>query len=75
MPAYQHLGRYRLVAATQHGDQAENPAGQHIDDLEQYRPANHHRVQPADDRAGQPPNRVFERYMFREGTMQQSCRG
>jgi hypothetical protein len=37
MPKHQHLGCYRLVTATQHGDQAENPAGQYIDELEKHR--------------------------------------
>jgi hypothetical protein len=30
--------------------------------LSSTRPANHHRVKPAGDSAGQPLNRVFERY-------------
>jgi hypothetical protein len=30
--------------------------------LSSTRPANHHRAKPADDSAGQPLNRVFERH-------------
>ena len=39
MPEHQHFGRSRPVAAEQHDDQAEYPAGQHVDDLEQHPPS------------------------------------
>jgi len=35
MPENRHIG-CRLVAAEQHDEQAEYPAGQHVDDLEQH---------------------------------------
>jgi hypothetical protein len=35
--------------------------------LSSTRPANHHRDQPADDRAGQPLGRVFERHRTGSG--------
>jgi hypothetical protein len=60
MPEHQHLSHCRLVAAEQHDDQAEYPASQHVDDLEQHPP-----TQPCPavgDSAGQPRNRVFERH-------------
>jgi hypothetical protein len=44
MPEHQHLSRCRLVAAGESHDQAEYPASQYVDDLEQHRP-NHHHVQ------------------------------
>jgi hypothetical protein len=34
MPEHQHFGRCRPVAANQHDDQAEYPAGQQVDDRE-----------------------------------------
>jgi hypothetical protein len=36
MPKHQYLGRYRPVAAEQHYHQAEYPAGQRVDDVEQH---------------------------------------
>jgi hypothetical protein len=36
MPEREHLGRCRVVAASQHDDQAEYPADQQLDDLEQH---------------------------------------
>ncbi len=39
MPKHQYLGRYRPVAAEQHYHQAEYPAGQRVDDLEQHPPS------------------------------------
>jgi hypothetical protein len=36
MPKHRHLGCYRLITVKRHGDLAENPAGQHIDNLEQH---------------------------------------
>src|ERR1019366_7142042 len=62
MPEHQYFGRYRPVAAEQHDDQAECPPGQHVDDLEQHLLSQPSCVQSVGDRAGQPPNRVFERY-------------
>jgi ferredoxin len=38
MPEREHLGRCRVVAASQHDDQAEYPADQQLDDLEQHPP-------------------------------------
>ena len=43
----------RPVATAQQDDQAEYPARQQLDDLEQHPPAKYHRVQPAGDSAGQ----------------------
>ena len=64
IPEHQHLGRYRPVAAEQHDDQAEYPAGQHVDDLEQ-----HPLSQPITAASLPTPvqvnhYRVFERYTF-----------
>jgi len=39
MPEHQHFGHCRPVTAEQHDDQAECPAGQHLDDLEQHPPS------------------------------------
>ena len=39
MPEHQHFGRSRPVAAEQHDDQAEYPAGQNVDDPEQHPPS------------------------------------
>jgi hypothetical protein len=38
-PELQHFGHCRPVAAEQHDDEAECPAGQHVDDLEQHPPS------------------------------------
>jgi hypothetical protein len=53
VPEHQQLSILHPVAAAQQDDQAEYPARQHVGDLEQPRPAKHHRVQPVAQDAGQ----------------------
>jgi hypothetical protein len=72
MPEREHLGRCRVVAASQHDDQAEYLADQQLDDLEQHRPANHQGVQPADNSAGQT---AIEYYSSGTGSLNGSRAG
>jgi hypothetical protein len=43
--------------------------------LSSTRQANHHHVKPAGDSAGQPLNRVFERYRVRSGLRELTAAG
>jgi hypothetical protein len=68
VPEHQQLRILRPVAAEDQDGQAEYPARQQVHDVEQMWPANQHRVKPAGDSAGQPLNRVFERYRMTQNS-------
>jgi hypothetical protein len=62
MPEHQHFGHCRLVGAEQHDDQAEYPAGQHVDDLEQHPPSQPSPCPACRQQCRSANNRVFERH-------------
>ena len=62
MPEHQHFGHCRPVAAEQHDDQAECPAGQYVDDLEQHPPSQPSPCPACRQLCRSTLNRVFERH-------------
>jgi hypothetical protein len=66
VPEHEQFGIFRPVAAEHQDGQAEYPAREKVDDLEQHPQANQHHVTTAGESAGQPLNRVFERHRFRQ---------
>ena len=65
MPEDQHFGHCRPVAAEQHDDQAECPAGQYVDDLEQHPPSQPSPCPVCRQQCRSTLNRVFERHRHR----------
>jgi hypothetical protein len=66
MPEREHLGRCRVVAASQHDDQAEYPADQQPDDLEQHPPSQPSGCPACRQHCRSNSNRVFEWYKIIE---------
>jgi hypothetical protein len=65
MPEHQQFSVLRPAATEQQDDQADNPALQHVGDLERHSSSQAPPVQPVGGSAGQQPNRVFERHRIR----------
>ena len=62
MPEHEHFSRCRPVTTSEHDDQAEYPADQQVDDLEQHSPSQPSACPACRQQCTSTNNRVFERY-------------